>query len=293
VLALHVLERVYGMPMGGILGYDFISRFILDVDYASHTVTFHPLSYQYRGKGAVIPFSLSDNTPYVEGSITVRGRSIPAHFILDVGAADTATLTSPYVDRNGLVALAGDPRQQPRTLAGSEKEFFAPTTIRRLLDEIRIGPVVLSHVYVNLSRGKSGAYSSDAFTGTIGQTILQRYHNILDYSRRRLFLEPGPDATVPFSERKSFGVTLLADGPDLKVFTVTAVGVNSPAGRAGLEKDDVISGVDGISPAELTLGKLRDLLTQDGRQLVLRVHRDNTDIALPVTVERIPISGLN
>ncbi|MDT5156583.1 MAG: hypothetical protein QOH51_940 [Acidobacteriota bacterium] len=33
---------------------------------------------------------------------------------------------------------------------------------------------------------------------------------------------------APFPERRSFGVTLLSDGPDYTIFRVTVVGANSP-----------------------------------------------------------------
>ena len=34
VLQLRGLEKLYGMPMAGLLGYDFLSRFVVDIDYA-------------------------------------------------------------------------------------------------------------------------------------------------------------------------------------------------------------------------------------------------------------------
>jgi hypothetical protein len=39
VLELKGLEKLYGMPMGGLLGFDFLSRFVVDIDYVHRTLT--------------------------------------------------------------------------------------------------------------------------------------------------------------------------------------------------------------------------------------------------------------
>lgn len=294
VLSLQGLEKVYGMPLGGILGYDFVSRFVIQADYPSSTLTlFDPARFEYKGKGINVPFILkSNNHPYIEGSVTVKNRNIPALFVLDTGAADTMTLTTPFVKENNLAELAGDPRMRVNRIAGSEKEFFAPTTMRGLLDKVTIGPLSLPHVVVNFSLGTSGAYSSSSFSGNIGETILQRFKMILDYEHTRMILEPGPEAYAPFEERRSFGATFASEGADFKIFRVTGVGANSPAGRAGLQTGDVITAVDSTPASNLTLGQLRKIFTEDGTTHTLKVQRKNEELKIPVTVERLPISDL-
>ncbi|MBD0373356.1 MAG: aspartyl protease family protein [Pyrinomonadaceae bacterium] len=294
VLSLQGLEKVYGMPLGGILGYDFVSRFVIQADYPSSTLTlFDPARFEYKGKGIVVPFILkSNNHPYIEGSVTVQNRNIPALFVLDTGAADTMTLTTPFVKENNLAELAGDPRMRVNRIAGSEKEFFAPTTMRGLLDKVTIGQVTLPHVVVNFSLGTSGAYASSSFSGNIGETILQRFKMILDYEHTRMILEPGPEAYAPFEERRSFGATFTSDGPDFKIFRVTGVGANSPAKRAGLQTGDIITALDSVPAINLTIGQLRKIFTEDGTTHTLKVQRKNEELKIPVTIERLPISDL-
>src|SRR5207302_2028616 len=139
------------------------------------------------------------------------------------------------------------------------------TTVRGLIDELHLGPYTLHHVIGNLSVGTRGAYASNMFAGTVGQTTLSRFNTvILDYARDRMILEPGPELSAPFKERRSFGLTLLSDEPDFKVFRVTAVGTNSPADRAGFQKGDVIAAVDSKPAAQLTMASLHELFSQDG-----------------------------
>ena len=293
-LPLDGLEKVFGLPVGGLLGYDFISRFVLTLNYRNDTISFSdPKKFHYRGKGAAIPLLMQTSEPYMNESITVKGQTISALFVLDIGAADTLNLTSGFVKEHNLVELAGDPNQKPRSLAGSEKEFFGATTVRGLIDELHLGPYTLHHVIGNLSVGTHGAYASSSFAGTVGETTYARFNNlILDYARDRMILEPGPDLEAPFKERLSFGLTLLSDEPDFKTFRVTAVGANSPAAKAGFQKGDVITAVNSISPGELTMAKLLDLLSKDGQQQVFTVTRKSEEVKIPATIETVPVSGL-
>ena len=209
------------------------------------------------------------------------------------GAADTLNLTSGFVKEHNLIELAGDPNQKPKSLAGSEKEFFGATTVRGLIDELHLGPYTLHHVIGNLSVGTRGAYASNSFAGTVGETTYARFNNvILDYARDRMILEPGPDLEAPFKERRSFGLTLLSDEPDFKTFRVAGVGANSPAAKAGFQKGDVITAVDSVAAGELTMAKLLDLLSKDGQQQVFTVKRKSEELKIPATIETVPVSGL-
>jgi C-terminal processing protease CtpA/Prc len=67
---------------------------------------------------------------------------------------------------------------------------------------------------------------------------------------------------------------------------------DSPAQKAGFETGDVIAGVDSTAANQITLGELRELLSQDGTQHVFAVKRENEELKLPVTVEEVPISNI-
>lgn len=44
------LERALGIPLGGLLGYDFISRFVVEIDYEKKSITLHdPATWQFSG----------------------------------------------------------------------------------------------------------------------------------------------------------------------------------------------------------------------------------------------------
>jgi hypothetical protein len=175
VLDMNGLERLYGMPMGGILGYDFMSRFVIHVDYATKTIDVgDPAAGLDAGKGEKIPIVFERNHPHVRGVITVPGVDpISADFVVDSGAAETANLTSPFVKQHRLTELARKtPAGKPNTLAGLESQFFAQTTVRGKLATLALGSFVMDEIPVNLQMGTKGFYSRASFSGTIGEGIL-------------------------------------------------------------------------------------------------------------------------
>jgi len=293
VLELKGLEKLYGMPMGGLLGYDFLSRFVVDIDYVHRTLALGHREQGTGDRGVRLPLTMQGQQPYLHGSIRVGDETIPSWFILDVGAADTMTFTTPFIAAHKLLERAGDKERTVHHVAAPDVEAYAPTNVRGLVDAITLGSVTIPHVPVNLSVAKNGAYTSPAFDGNVGETLLARFpHVILDYGRHEMVLVPGPDTTKPMQERTTFGWTLIASGDAFHTFTVTAVGATSPAARAGFEKGDVVAAVDGTPAAQLNLAAVKATVATAGAQHVFTVRRGDKNVTLPVTVELVPLSGL-
>jgi Aspartyl protease/PDZ domain len=284
------LERALGVPNGGILGYDFISRFVVEIDYQKKLMILHnPEIWSYRGTGAIVPITFDDGIPYFEAHLTIPTKSdLPAHMVADFGAAGSITFTAPFVKANDLLALIGTNRTVTH-YAGLEKEFFAQANSRGLVPELRLGGLVERNIPVNLSANTSGAYGTGQFAGTIGQTIYSRYHVFLDYPHNRIIFEPTPEAATPFKEGKTFGLTLIATGDGLHSFIVTAVGANSPAAKANFQAKDEIAAVDGRPASDFTLSDLRADLAKDGETETFTVERGGKPMAIKTTIALVSI----
>ena len=286
------LERALGVKFGGILGYDFISRFVMEIDYQNQMITLHdPRTWKYSGAGVMVPVIFDNGIPHAYGSIGVPTKpDIPAYFVVDFGASETATLTSAFVKSNDLARLAQTNATVNRP-AGLESQFFAQNNVRGNLQRLTIGQLTVNNVPVNMSVNTKGAYASTNFSGTVGETIYSRYHCYLDYSNYRVILEPTPEANKPFPERETYGLTLLASGADLHTYTVAAVRPGSPAEADGFQKGDVISGEGGKNASEFTLRELRDSLSHAGQHHAFEVQRSgerqtkNVEVRL-VSIER-------
>ena len=284
------LERALGVPVGGILGYDFISRFVVEIDYEKKLMILHnPEAWSYRGPGAIVPITFDDGIPYFEARLSIPTKSdLPAHMVADFGAAGSMTFTAPFVKANNLLELIGTNKTVTR-YAGLEKEFFAQANSRGFVPELRLGPIVEHNIPVNLSANTSGAYGTGQFAGTIGETIYSRYHVFLDYPHNRIIFESTPEAAKPFKQGKTFGLTLIAEGDDLHTFIVTAVGANSPAAKANIQAKDEIEAVDVKPVSEFMLSDLRAYLAKEGEAETFTVERGGKLTVIKTTIALVSI----
>jgi hypothetical protein len=285
------LERAWGVKIGGILGYDFISRFVLETDYQNQVLTLHRAEHwRYRGEGVVVPLTFDGGTPYVDATLSVPTReNMPARLLMDNGLADTMVFTRPFVEANDLARLAGGNGAAVNATAGLGNQFFTQNNTRGRIAELRLGDLVLRDIPVNFSTNTSGAYASDFFAATFGNTIFNRYRVFIDYQRKRMIFEPTPAAATPFAERRTFGMTLLAGGDDLRTFTVSGIRAGSPAEAAGFRRDDVIAGVDGREATAFTLQELRDLVLREGEHHAFRVRRGSETLTIEADVTTVSI----
>jgi hypothetical protein len=290
VLDQSGLERALGMSIGGILGYDFISRFVVEIDYKKQLITLHdPQRWSYSGSGSVVPITFDTGIPFTHGAISVASkRNIPAFFVLDFGAMETMTLTSPFVKANDLMNLAQSNSQVNRP-AGLENQFFAQSNVRGRIDELVLGAITVQSIPVNMSVNATGAYASPNFSGTVGETLYRRYHVFIDYPGKRVIFEPTSEAAKPFQERQTYGLSVLASGADLHTYTVAAVRPGSPAEKDGFKKGDVITGKDGKPASQFTLGELRESLMRAGERREIEVRRGTDMLAMPIEIQLVSI----
>ncbi|HEX4826234.1 MAG TPA: PDZ domain-containing protein [Candidatus Polarisedimenticolaceae bacterium] len=286
------LEKALGVPLGGLLGYDFISRFVVEIDYDKKLLTLHdPAKWTYTGSGFIVPVVFDNGIPFTNATISVPTKpAIPAYFVLDFGAQETMTLTSPYVKAHDLARLAQTNATVNRP-TGLENQFFAQNNVRGRVDKLTIGKMVVADIPINMSVNTEGAYASESFSGTVGESIYRRYHVFLDYARARIIFEPTAEVGKPFPERRTFGLSVLATGDDLHTFPVTGVRPGSPADKAGFKKGDVITAVDGTPAKDFALGQFRNWLSKEGEKHRFEVARGGETITLPVTVELISLDA--
>ncbi len=286
------LEQALGIPLGGLLGYDFISRFVIEIDYPKKVLILHdPKRWPYSGHGFVVPVVFDEGIPFTHGAISVPTRQdIPAFFVLDFGAAETMTLTSPFVRRNDLVQLTQTNATVNRP-AGLEEQFFAQNNVRGHIERLQLADLTASDIPINMSVNSKGAYASESFSGTIGEGIFHRYRIFLDYPRQRVIFEPTAEAGKPFPERQTYGLSILASEPDLRTFTLVAVRPGSPAEQDGFRKADVIKSFDDQPVSRMLLSELRERLGNAGERHSMVVQRGHDLVRLNIEVRLVSLDS--
>jgi predicted aspartyl protease len=187
---LDDLEKPLRRPLDGIIGYDFISRFVFEIDYQHQVMRiFDRATYAHAGTGKAQPMTLEDSTPYIDALVeTPKGDKLPGHFVLDTGCLCDVQLFTPFVDTHGLLMQLPDAKKQGFAAgAGGETQSLTAE-----LPSLTIGDVVVPNPSVDLSRDGHGATADPESAGLIGSVTFGHFVLVLDYRREQFFLDPQP-----------------------------------------------------------------------------------------------------
>jgi hypothetical protein len=281
-ISLEMLEPFDGRPMHGILGYDFISRFVVEIDYGDGSFSLHdPESYTYGGPGERVPLILDGNVPYIRAQLMSTGRDpVEGVFLMDTGARVALHLSSPFVKRHGL-----DPAQAITAPFGFGVGGETKQRLGRMA-ELRLGGIVTRDILTGFSEDVKGAGADPDRAGLIGGEILRRFKTIFDYKRQQMILEPNAHLDEPYEYDMS-GLSLAAHVPGFDVFRVHRVVGNTPAAEVGLQEGDVILAIDGRPSGEYTLEEVRQLLKERGRKVDLQIAREEEELAVKLALRSL------
>lgn len=282
-LPLDSLARSVGHAFAGIIGFDFLSAFVVEIDYVQSVLTLHDQE-SFQAPAALESMSLdfdSQSHPVVRARIRAREHEpLEGAFVLDTGATDALALHTPFVERERLLGAAGT--TVPRVV-GQGAGGISEGVVGRI-EELALGRFRVPNPLVVLSTASGGAHASAEVEGTIGGGLLRRFRVLLDYGRARLLLEPNAAFAEPFEYDMS-GLRVLSEGADLRTFRVVEVSAPSPAAAAGLRAQDVLAALDGRPAAELTLSALRERFRREGA-CRLTVARGGERLELELVLRR-------
>lgn len=211
------------------------------------------------GSGESIPIQLdSAGHPIIEAEVTPIGSEpVKGKFVVDLGSGAALALYSPFVRGRQLLS----PSLKTIKALGAGGAGGQITGQIGRVAQLKIGRFTINNPITLFSEDKAGAFASSALLGNIGAQIMSKFRILLDYNQERIILEPNSTFAKPFDSAFS-GLGLRAEGKDYRTFRVTDVLENSPASKAGLQENDIITAVNGTPAAELTLTKIGELFEQ-------------------------------
>lgn len=279
-----------GHAVDGMLGYDFISRFVVEINYANRTLNlFEPQRYKHLGSGEVIPLIMLEDdsggkVPLVRARITQLGRDpIEGKFIADTGVRSSLSFNSPFVEANKLLQAEQKTIQAP--LGGGSLVRESRQPVGRV-PKLQLGSFTFKNSVAIFFLDKTGVLASPEFDGVIGGEILRRFKVVFDYSRRQMILEPNRQFSAP-DEYDMSGMLLTAEGSDFKTLKVRHLIENSPATAAGVREGDVIAAVNSTPASKLSLEQVRRMFRKAGRSYLLRLKRGDQDIRIRIRLRRL------
>jgi hypothetical protein len=185
VVPVRANAGALGHHIDGVLGTDFLRRFVVEFDYPAGRVRLHaPSRFAYRGEGAVVPISVEGNVLLARAGVALAdNRTLTAQMLIDTGSSARLSFNSPFVRRHKLSRF---PTLGLTASVGINGVTAAPVIGLRSLS---FGQAVVDRPEVALSQSSSGLNASDDFDGIISAELLSRFRLFVDYPAGRLILE--------------------------------------------------------------------------------------------------------
>jgi predicted aspartyl protease len=171
----------------GVLGSAFFRRFVVELDWRAGRVRLHePATFQYAGRGEVVPLTFHGEVPVVDAQLTLGAQpAAPARLKIDTGCDGGVCLGSRFVEQHGWTEMAKDGANATRSGVGG-----GSSTREVKLSRVALGHTAAAPANAHLFAGPAPGDAQTA--GHLGAEVLKHFTVILDYSRRRMILENAP-----------------------------------------------------------------------------------------------------
>ncbi|MCB0461528.1 MAG: aspartyl protease family protein [Flavobacteriaceae bacterium] len=296
-----------GVPIHGIIGYDFLKDFVVEINYASRYLKLYtPDKYKTKRCSSCEIFDIEffNNKPYINAVVTMNNQEIPVTLLIDSGGSDALWL---FHDEERGIDIPEKYFDDflGRGLSGS---VYGK---RAKVDGFSLGKFKLDRVNVAFpdSTSISFARKFKERSGTISGEVLKRFNIIFDYPNRKISLKRNRNFSDPFYYNKS-GISLEHDGVRVvktveqdrgisrfqsvnesvatsslmssgsykyslaPSFKIVELRIDSPAYRAGIEVGDVILNINNKHAHLYSLQQIIQMFfDEDGKRIRLLIDR--------------------
>ena len=275
------LSNYVGMPIQGLLGFDFFSNLAVKVNFSDSTLTcYRPKDERLFRKGEKIPISVENNKPYLLARVHLPDGSVKqSKLVIDLGAghplsldklADVRQFSGNYIAANLGMGLTGP-----------------ITGYLSRITEIDIGKYDIKNLISSFPEEDSVKWLLDARRdGNLGIGLLKRFTIVFNYRGNAIYLKPGDGFKEPFEHDMS-GLEYYAAGDNFKRIIISRVEPGSAGDVIGLEKDDEIVSINLKPIANMSLEEVDDLFrSRNDRSLLLEVYHDKKYDNVILTLKR-------
>lgn len=310
------LSQRMGLPIHGIIGYDFFKDFIFEFRYLRNKIKIHnPEVYKYKKCRRCEEFDLRyhKNKPYITLKANINQNPVSLNLLVDSGSSDALWLFQN--EKKGIkIPDSNFPDFLGHGFGGS---IYGS---RSRIGELNFGKYSFKEVTASFP---DTTYTEEMETfihrdGSLGAQILRRFKVILDYQGKQVRLKPNRKFNDPFEYDMS-GVAIAHKGYDLtKVrsrkpagnnvhngtqvnkgvmevkyffepeYEIVEVRPKSPAEESGLKIGDVIKKINRKPAHNFSLEEIINLFSsEEGKKIRLKVERDGFERSVTFELERI------
>jgi hypothetical protein len=275
------LSNYAGMPIHGLLGYEFFNNLAVKVNFSDSTLTVYRHTDRKKfAKGDMVPITIEDHKPYMEANVVMPNGSVKkSKLVVDLGAGHPLSLEN---------VSEKDELQKRCIHANLGVGFSGPINgfISRV-NEIEIGKYKVKNIISSFPQDDSlRKYLEIKRDGNLGIGLLKKFEIVFDYPDKVIYLKPGPNFKDPFEQDMS-GLEYYADGDGFKRIIISRVEPGSAGDKIGLAKDDEIVSINFKPISKMSIEEVDNIFkSQNDRNLLLEVFHDNRYDKVIMTLKR-------
>jgi hypothetical protein len=168
------------LPFGGLLGYDFLSRFPMLVDYSAGSLTvYDPDGFTPAPGGQEVPFELTMQVPTIDAKLN----GLPGRFLVDLGNPLGLIVHNEFSRKHGLLSSLVNVTDLNLGIAGVGGGIASKTAVAA---SFTFGDIQISDLMVLLPDSGNALAGSVELAGNIGNELLRQFRVLFDYRSQRL-----------------------------------------------------------------------------------------------------------
>lgn len=270
-----VLTSSYGEKIDGIMGYAFLSRYIVKVDYDSAKIYVYSKGTFKYPRGGFLLKPLLINIPVMSTAVKDE-KEIINRYYFDTGAGMCLLLSSDFVkDSNFISSKRKWYPTQAEGLGGK-----APMK-QGVVKQVKLGPYRFKNVPTYIFEDEFNVTSYPYLGGLVGNDLLRRFNLIINYDRRDIYLMPNSHLREPFDYSYTGLGMYVIDG-EIRIIDVMP---GSPAEIAGFKPGDAVIAIENNFTGNIQAYKT--LLQTPGGKLKVLVLREDGPTLLTLKVKSI------
>jgi len=316
-----------GIPVNGIIGYQFFKDHPVEIDYIGKKITVFNDDKIFRKRSRrfqEFAVTIEGNKPYLMADVEMTSQKVASKMLIDLGNSDAVWLFPKLIKD----FVYNRPNIDDYLGQGFNGDIFGK---RSRIHRLYIG----GYVFEKPLTAMPDEYSIQNLKlvpdrkGSVGSDILRRFTVIFNYAENKMYLNKNKHFGDPFLFNKS-GLDIQHDGMtwesdlvkvETKKSTRDREGINvynaregfqysfvlkpkysvagcrkdSPCYTAGMRKDDKIISINKRKAGDFTLQKINDLLKdEDGTLISFEIERNHQNMIFQIKlIDPIPYKDEN
>jgi hypothetical protein len=264
----ELLSSVYGMKIDGIIGFSFLRRYIVKIDFDEDAIeVYTPGSYKYPKGGYLLKPNFS--TLPLQPAFIKDSRLILGRFIFDTGAGLNMLLSEDFASDSAVF-------KKGRAFFPTQAEGLGGKKLMSLslLREVRVGTYKFKKVPVHVFSDDYNVTAYPQMGGLIGNDLMRRFNMIVNYPEMSIHIKPNKHFNEPFDYSYTGLAFYLVNG-EVRVEDIMQ---GSPAEKAGFMPGDIIFSVDKTISKDIktyrnifqnSLGRIPVMVIREGHPVIL------------------------